>query len=310
MNIILGSGVIGLMAKHMLGDNWTVIPFNRSRFYSFTPALCDDYIIRNEELDTNIADIIGYKPNLIAHQKAWSINGELTKKPDKTLAEAWLYKAIGPNIPEQYKLYYDQMMTFKYDLKITHLYDRLMSTYIKDLKAESAKGNVEEIHDHYIIRNGKRTDFDKCISTIPLNKTLDLIGYKHTLKSLNMHVTYLTSNTINLEGADDALVVDKLLSFYKVSKICNNEYILYWHEDVENIGPYLMNIIPNFDLLSGTTVPDAIILGTPQGLDILEKYGIFSVGCYAEWDWCMDVGSCILKLLRYCNNIKRMTIIE
>jgi len=50
MNIILGSGIIGLLAKLILGQDWKIIPFYRSRYFSFNPALDDNFIIRDEIL--------------------------------------------------------------------------------------------------------------------------------------------------------------------------------------------------------------------------------------------------------------------
>ena len=62
-----------------------------------------------------------------------------------------------------------------------------------------------------------------------------------------------------------------------------------------------MAFMGNFEILDGTTLENVIPLGAMPKLEILEKYGIFSVGSYAQWDWCADVGSNILRLLNYAS---------
>ena len=46
-------------------------------------------------------------------------------------------------------------------------------------------------------------------------------------------------------------------------------------------------------------VENAIPLGAMPQISSLEDNGIFCVGSYAQWDWCSDVGSNILRLLRF-----------
>jgi hypothetical protein len=44
MNVILGSGIIGLLTKKILGDDWILIPFKKSRYFYFDIPYADNYI--------------------------------------------------------------------------------------------------------------------------------------------------------------------------------------------------------------------------------------------------------------------------
>ena len=46
MNYILGSGIVGLTARHILGADWQVVPFYKSRFFSSNPPLDDNFLFK------------------------------------------------------------------------------------------------------------------------------------------------------------------------------------------------------------------------------------------------------------------------
>ena len=75
MNAILGSGLIGMLARDILGDGWTLIPVGRSRFYSFQPALADNYIAIDETINEYMKRFT-FLP--LIHKTAFSLGGELT----------------------------------------------------------------------------------------------------------------------------------------------------------------------------------------------------------------------------------------
>ena len=60
-----------------------------------------------------------------------------------------------------------------------------------------------------------------------------------------------------------------------------------------------MALLKDFELLDGTSIVDYLPMGQVPKLDHLEAKGIYSIGSYAQWDWCMDVSSCLLRLLKY-----------
>jgi hypothetical protein len=301
MKVIFGSGIIGLIAKCILGPDWTVIPFYKSRFFSFNPALDDNFIVRDERIDEVIYDVAGIESRkLHLYQRAWSISGEVSKGYKGELYYPWAYKLFGADPPSHVEPYFkSQMVVSVYDLRANQLYSNLLNAYSKDLVSEAAKGTVTEIGDHYFVRNGKRYDFDAAINTIPLDKLLDLMSVKHALKSKALHYLHVQSNELDFEGANQLLVVDREIGFYKVTNVAPNRYLFYCHEDIVNPGTYLMSFMKSFDILDGTSIDGVIPLGSLPNLDDLDKKGIHCIGSSAQWDWCMDISSCMIRLVRY-----------
>lgn len=302
MNVIFGSGVVGLLAKMMLGPEWKVIPFHRSRFFSWNPALDDNFIIHDDEILPFIKEIttlIG-QPKIFPYKRSWSIAGELVNQFDSGACQDWLYKIFGNNIPPHASIYMkDRMNLYVYDVRVNQLYFDLVNANIGLLRAEAEKGPVTEIGPHYYVRNGVREDFDKAISTIPLDALCELMNIEVNLPARNLHYIHLETEDLDFEGANQLFVVDKIFDFWKVTNVAPNRYMLYFHNDVVNYGVYLMNFIKKFEILDGTAMERAIPLGSIPSIPRIEQAGIFCVGAYAQWDWCADVGSNILRLIRY-----------
>lgn len=300
MNIILGSGIVGLLAKSILGSSWKIIPFRASRLYSFNPAVADNFITRNEEVDQFIGELCGPKP-VYAYKRAWSVGGQIVSAPNDDLCRDWVTKIFGNDAPPQSELCYKKLVAFVYDIKVNQLYQSLLSRYIDELRSEAKKGDVTEIGDHYIVRGAVREEFDNAISTIPLDVLYKLRGSPVELPAIDLHLIHIASESLDFEGNNQLLVVDRVFSFFKVTNIAPHRYLIYCHEEIHNPGIYLMSIIKSLDILDGTTLERGLPAGPPPKLDAVEKCGIYCVGGYAQWDWCMDVSSCILRLLRYAN---------
>lgn len=300
-NIILGSGIIGLLAKALL-PTWTVIPFKRSRFYSFNPALDDNFIIADPQTDEFMAAVSGaLHVETVQYRRAWSVGGQLLKDWDRGLCESWLFKIFGGNIPPQSVPYHLNRMNHTiYNLHVNKLYKRLQETYAAEISAEVAKGPITEIGDHYLVRNGIKEDYDNMLSTIPLPTLRSLMQLSPAvLPARTLHYYCIETEALDFEGVNQQLVVDNLFAFYRVSQIGPKQYLFYCHEDVPSPGLYFMPILGLFDLLDGTSIVDALPMGPIPKLDFYETKDIFCVGKTAQWDWCMDVGSCILRLQRY-----------
>lgn len=301
-NVILGSGIVGLLARHILGPSWKVIPFYRSRFFSFNPALDDNFIIQDQELDPYIKDLTNTIGPVRSYQyrRAWSIKGHLLSQYDKGLCQDWLHKVFGSQVPPQSEPYYrSKMLQSVYDIRVNGLYYNLATEYMEELRSEASFGVPTTIGQHHLIRNGVRLDFDNCVSTIPLQALYKLMGSAVQLPSKTLHYLHIETEHLDFEGANQLQVVDPIFDFYKVTNISPNRYLLYMHNDVPDPGVYLMNFIPKFEIIDGTSVAEALPLGPIPKLDTIDAAGIFCVGSNAQWDWCMDVGSCILRLLRY-----------
>src|SRR5688500_18173898 len=93
-NVIFGSGIVGLMAGKLLGSSWTVIPFGRSRFYSFNPPLADNFIIHDSEIDEPIRDLTGQRPVHI-YRRCWSVGGLLDSTWNEGICNSFLAKLFG-----------------------------------------------------------------------------------------------------------------------------------------------------------------------------------------------------------------------
>lgn len=300
MNVIFGSGVVGLLARKILGPSWKIVPFYRSRFFSFNPALDDNFIIHNDELEPFISELYGRKLPIFAYRRAWSIGGEVFSEYDPSICKDWLSKIFGSRVPPHSEPYHRNHMTsFVYDLRVNELYQSLVNENLQELKSESAKGTVTEIGQHYFIRNGQREDFDRAISTIPLDALCRLMGRPMDLPAKTLHYLHLYTEHLDFEGFNQLLVVDDMFSFFKATNVAKNRYLIYCHEEIPNPGAYFMGFMPKFDIIDGTSLERALPMGMMPKLTNLERDGIYCVGSYAQHDWCMDVGSCILRLLRY-----------
>lgn len=295
--VILGSGIVGLLAKEILGDEWLIIPFSRSRFYSFRPALADNFIIRDDRID----DLIGHFGGKISfiYKTLYSVGGSLLP-PDDCLINAWLNKTFGQNVPSQaLPCIKSRGDYFIYDIRVNRLYQELQNKYGQCLIDNSRRGAISEVGNHYLIWGGQRIDFDHMISTIQLSKLFELTKLPHNkLSTSQIWYYHVETNNLNFEGANQALVVDDSIDFFKVSNIAKNRYLFYLLRDIPIPGPYFMQFMQQFDLIDGTTIAEAIPTGNKPDLTQLDKLGIECIGSMAEHDYFMDLGSCLVKLLR------------
>lgn len=308
MNVIFGSGLVGLIARHILGPSYKIIPFYRSRFYSFNPALDDNFLVRDKRTDDFVCSINNGKlGSTYLYKKAWSIAGQLVNKYDAELCYSWCYKLFGNHIPSQsFKYWEKQIDVFIYDLRLNQLYERLCNNYMNEIKESHAAGPVTEIGDHYYVQGGNRYEFDKAISTIPLPVLNKLMKLELILDAKTIHYLHIETDSLNFESNNQVMVVDKDFDFYKVTNVAPNRYLMYCHVDIANPGSYLMPFMERFDIIDGTSIQDAIPCGEIPSLALYESKGIECVGSNAQWDWCMDVSSCIIKLMRIANNTEAM----
>lgn len=299
-NVIFGSGIVGLLAKRFLGGDWTVVPFSRSRFYSFNPPLGDNFVTRDDEIDQPIREVTGDATPFF-YRRCYSVGGQLVKDHDQALAERWVNKVYGAdNVPGHAVPYLMKRMVMPiYAVRVNVLYQHLQNEYLSELKEEAAKGLPTEIGDHYFVRGGVKTEFDNAVTTIPLPVLLKLMGKEGRLPARDEHFVLVKSSKIDLEGCNQSMVVDNILDFHKVTALTPNTFMFSFTSEIPHPGAYLMPIIGSADILDGTKVANAIPAGPLPDLTFLEQAGMFSVGSYAQWDSCADVGSNLLRLIRY-----------
>lgn len=300
-NVIFGSGLVGLIAKALF-PTWRVIPFGRSRFFSFNPALDDNFIVRDERIDEAVRDIRQVPGPDVLHRyrRCFDVGGHLFGKYDKGLCQDWLSKLFGNRAPGQSEPYYRTQMDLQvYDVRCNQLYQDLQQRYGAEIMAEHQKGKITSLGDHYYVRNGQREEFDNAICTIPLYATQQYLGAPADLPVKDLHYMHIQTDSLDFEGYNQTLVTDSKFSFYKVTNVAPGRYLFYFHEEIPQPGPYLMLFLKNFEILDGTSVQHALPMGPALHLDPLEAKGYYCVGSYAQWDWCMDISSCILRLVRY-----------
>jgi hypothetical protein len=178
---------------------------------------------------------------------------------------------------------------------------------MSELQEEAAKGPVTEVGDHYFIRGGVRHEFDKAVSTIPLDALCKLMNTDAQLPAKDVHFLHIQTKDLDFEGFNQTFVVDPIFSFYKAVNIAPGRFLIYCHEDIPNPGVYFMSFISKFEILDGTSIERAIPMGPMPNLSAVEAAGITCVGSYAQWDWCADVGSNILRLIRFANRGNKPT---
>lgn len=296
--IIFGSGIVGLLAKEILGSDWTIVPFSRSRFFSFSPALDDNYIVRDDKIDDFMGHL-GANPNYM-YKVSYSVIGQL-ESHSPPLCDAWLGKIFGSNAPPQAAIYMRSRTSFfVYDLRINKLYEALQNKYKRELE-QNAKLIITKIGDHFFEADGKRHDFDAAVSTIPINNLSKLCELNIGLETKQVWYYHIKTPDLDFEGANQVLVIDPEFVFYKVNNVAPNRYIFYCLQDMPIPGPYFMQFMNRLDILDGTTIEGVIPVGPKPNVKHLRRLGILCVGAHAEHDWCADVGSNIMTLLRIKN---------
>lgn len=295
---ILGSGITGLLARHILGPEWKLIPFKRSRFYSFTPALADDYIVSTPEVATVLSSL-NFLPLTRRYMKAFSYNGELIFSEQSFVNQLYNQKIFGLDAhPVAAVLTKTDLLTFK--TTAGDLHDRLLDTYMNEIKTnQELYGDVINIdmNNRRINTSKGGLDYTKIVSTIPLTALRAYVGWSSDLPAANVWYYLVKTPSLNFEGANDVLVVDKAFDFFKVSHVGPQTYLFHCLRDLGNPGRYLGAFLNNnLEVQRQTQVTDALPLGPPQSMGTF--WDIDPVGCHGQWDYFMDVSSSIKRLLR------------
>lgn len=300
---IFGSGIVGLLARHILGPEWKLIPFKRSRFYSYTPALADDYIVVAPEIAPILAEL-GFMPQNKRYVRAFSYNGELIFSEQSFVNGLYNKKLFGENIhPAATTLTKTDFYTYK--TSASDLYTRLLDMYVSEIKTNSELyGDVESIDasNHTVKTNKTQLEYSKIVSTIPLDALCNYVGQPKDLPSIDVWYYLVKAPTLNFEGAYDVLVVDKPFDFFKVTHVAPQTYLFSCLANLGNprayLGAFLNN---NCEIQRQTQIAKAIPAGMPPDLGFLTD--IHPAGCHGQWDAFMDVSSSIRRILKLKSNV-------
>ena len=291
---VLGSGINGLIARHVLGPSYKIIPFKKSRYYSFNIPTADAEIKRTDET-TKLLDDLAINAIPLYFPVAVSLGGELLFNK-----KAW----IGPVID---KIYGDNPHPLASHLLCNEgsafiaakfLHDLLLDKYSDEIK-RNINTVVSSIKDHYIVINDKPTQYDSIISTIPLNALMNICGMQADLESSDYYLFLINTNFFNLEGAQRVFIGDKQIPFWKVNMIGDGLYQFFSNESVPFAEELFSRMTKNrYKIIAETSIKEAFPLGAPPAgiLSRLEEDGITCIGSNARWDYFYDIATSIRKL--------------
>ena len=301
MNFILGSGITGLLAKEVLGESWQLIPFGRSRFYSFYPPTGDNFIVSHDSIDPIIREFTAI-PQTDLLFRATSYGGQLLFADASFAKDSYLSKLFGANMHPAAKMLLRHELNVYKHVTATELYNTLQTRYKTQIEqARQQYGTVNKIshQDHTIQTSTGTYEYNKIVSTIPLDALLEFMGETHTLQAANVWYYHITTPALNFEGARQVFVADAAFDFFKVDKISNDQYVFHCRCDLGNPMSYLGAFMNNrLSIENATNMQKAYPVGAPPKLEEIEKVGIYCVGQHAQWDYFMDVSSSIKRLLK------------
>lgn len=298
--IILGSGLVALVARKILGSDWTIIPISPSRFYaSGVPALGDDFIVYDEEI-LDIVDDWGIKSSPpFFFKRPYSISGSLLYN---SMFSDRYFNKIGLEETPLLKDYYKQnFMVFPFSC--VQLWRLLLSEFVGEIKQFDInhKGNktIKLIKDHQIVlTNGDVIEYDEMISTIPYYSLCKLTNAEFNGKFQDTYYYFLKDDTIDLEGANQVLVCDSDIPFHKCTKISRDRYLFEiidtYYDDIQ--AEFTKIIGGNFEILSAAMVENGHVLPYKLDQNMLSDNGIICVGSHAQCDPLIDLGSAIKRI--------------
>lgn len=293
---ILGSGLVGLIVKDILGEDWKLIPQGVSRYYSYPIALADDFI-------TTTSRVGGYgnllTPDKRIFKRAFSYGGQLIWAPLRWVADTYTEKVY--NEPIGAFLSVTEMECMASKTSCHELYGTLLEKYTGELTAAHQKfGTIVSIGDGKITTTETEVEYDEAISTIPLDALGEALGVRPNLLSKDAWVYHIKTNELDFEGADQIFVVDNESVFYKVNRISPIDYLFFCLDEVktpmEYFGAFTNN---NLMVMNQTFCESFIPIGAPPDLKKLtEDTNIRCIGMHAQHDALADIGACIVRVLR------------
>jgi hypothetical protein len=312
MNLILGSGLIGSLARTIFGDGWQWVPFKKSRYYSFNIPLADNYVVYDPAVESVMRNLCP-STTPIMYKRPYSFMGQLMYH-DLGL-ESYLKKLYGDKVPILAKtLFKSSFMT--YNTTAQRIYNQLERTLeekrdndIKslgelvelDLVNKKAKfvRRISDSHGETIIR-----EFDKIISTIPLDAFLKLAGRSADFLVAKSECMYHIHTKHDVENASQILVSDLDILFHKVQVLDKDRFVFHTLEPIPDAYGYFGSCFGyNLDIADASRIENSIPIGEPPDMTEYEQYGVYCVGSNAQWDNMMDITSCLKRLLTLSSSV-------
>lgn len=300
--IILGSGLIGRIAKDILPD-YRMIPFGRSQFYGWDYPLAEDYISVHDSADEYVRR---YKPDIDIilrtkeYKRPFSVAGQLIYSaniPNLT-SVPYLTKVYGDASDLKQKLVSNTIFQVYEEITCNMIYKKLdESLKLSILNDLNEFGKLEEIdYKNHIIKTSKTTfEYESIISTIPLDLLLYYMKENVDLKYRSIFAYLIQTNTLDFEGADQVFVVEDDIDFYSVTEVGFNMFL--FKSFIELNEPFLKMVLQKFNIINKVKIDKYIPV---NNIDIkpIEAHNINLVGSLARWDDFYDVGASIHHLMK------------
>ena len=245
MNVILGGGLTALLARDILGDNWTVIPIGRSRFYSFNPPLADNYVVRD---DIIVEYMQKYTVLPYMFRIGYSLGGQILFNTQLALNQ-YLTKLYGGMVPPQAFAYYSSRIDYFGYGNCVIMYSGLQEKFKSEIAENNTKfGMPQRISNHTITTDKGQFEYERIISTIPLPTLLKWMDVTWLdLKSYDEYCYHVRSDCLDFEGATHLFVADPEIEFHKATMINRLNYLFYAQKRIEYPGRYFMAFINRFE---------------------------------------------------------------
>lgn len=302
MNVILGSGLNALLARHLLGSSYRIVSAGPSRFYRVNPSSTDNFIYASDLLRPleNQLRQLNIDTKRYPYQCCWSNEGNLSSGFDKENCAFWLAKIYNLHVPDHLRLVYPYRMNFEvYGTRVNQLYAALYQRYYEEFQTAPHISNISKFEPHKIVfESGQVIEYENCISTIPLDDLCGIMDYQLPLNGVDVTTVLLETSHLDFEGYNQVFVVDPTIQFFKAIQVKENQYVFSFVGRIENPGLYLSPYIHDFDLISGFFYPNCLPAGVIADTKWLAPYGVIPLGMSAQWDPAMDVSSCLHRLLK------------
>ena len=295
MNFIIGSGLIGMIAKSILGDSWELVTQKRSRYYSFNPVLADNNIIVSPETEGFVKSLFPMATPILRSRCA-SLGGQLFNECDESLAESYIRKVYGDRLALPLKTKF-----FVYDVTAKQLHDRLQETHRNEIANSRSEVLKLDLDNHILtVKVGneiKSVEFDRVISTVPLTALMDWAGIEHNFEAKTVCYYHIRTTKIDLEGADEALVCDETIPFFKCIKLGDTDYMFWTFDGIDSPQELFGSILGyDFEIVEVFRINDAIPIGSPPNLSWMSEHGVHCVGSNSQWDDMIGISSCIKRI--------------
>lgn len=310
---ILGSGLISLACRKILGPDWNIIPLGPSRFFTEQITWGDNYL----NYDNIVADLIkGWPFDMVPtfYKRPFSYGGQLIY--NSTFIENFLNKSGIDVNPVSLQYFKTDFTAFNFSTSalwkylVTQNLDNIKSFYSQHQNVkgiESIKNNT--IQFKTVDGQNINLEYDQLISTIPYNPLAEMLGLPNRVENIPCYYYVISDNKIDIEKANQVLVCDNVIPFNKCTKIKRGSYLIeVYNEYYEKPFDVFKAVFgDSFEILKSHFIADAI----PKFYKIDEKYfsdnNIILIGSNAQCDPLMDVASCLKRVGKLVNKQKIMT---